>query len=368
MRRMTILLTAIALLISSAARAEDKDTAMPDMAHAKAASLFESIKAWADPPIPERCLPAVREMVMKMTKELPEAEKEARTSTRLKKLRANGCIADRYFRFFVGSERPLAYGVCRSDLKPGETVPIPYRISEPEPGVVLFVVSDFQWYDARCNDFNHVVRGMMEQLAMKLRWYEESTVILDLRGNHGGYLSIAEGFLTSIFSPGPGSPMLTVRSRDGSEYSSSTHLTGVLPCPAVILIDYGTASAAEIVGGVLRSWCPPSRMHVVGERSFGKGMVVVAPPGQGFSVLFSTKEFFIGEKPNLVKVEGVGIEPGIAVSGNAILMIGLELAQGDPVFRAALQKRAQHLREALGLPKAVKTEKVDWIIVRPAKR
>ena len=94
-------------------------------------------------------------------------------------------------------------------------------------------------------------------------------LIVDLRGNGGGYLKaaidIADQFLEGdkliVYTEGLASPK--------QEYKSTSHgrfKNGNL----VILIDEGSASASEIVSGAVQDW---DRGVIVGRRSFGKGLV-----------------------------------------------------------------------------------------------
>lgn len=94
-------------------------------------------------------------------------------------------------------------------------------------------------------------------------------VILDLRGNPGGYLTqataVADAFLASgtvVSTVGPGG-------RDAEPYLARAPGTEALS-PLVVLIDAQSASASEIVAGALRN---NDRAVVIGERSFGKGSV-----------------------------------------------------------------------------------------------
>jgi carboxyl-terminal processing protease len=96
-------------------------------------------------------------------------------------------------------------------------------------------------------------------------------LILDLRNNPGGLLDqaikVAEKFLR------PGKRILEVRGRD-DRYPDHTY---VVPennnpelMPMVILINQRTASASEVVAGALQDH---DRAYIVGENSFGKGLV-----------------------------------------------------------------------------------------------
>lgn len=94
-------------------------------------------------------------------------------------------------------------------------------------------------------------------------------LVLDLRGNPGGYLDaairLADEFLPDgkliTYTEGRTQPR-----RDFNSSSSGLFETGKL----VVLIDEGSASASEIVSGAIQDW---DRGEVIGRRSFGKGLV-----------------------------------------------------------------------------------------------
>ncbi len=95
-------------------------------------------------------------------------------------------------------------------------------------------------------------------------------LILDLRDNGGGYLSAAFE-VTNRFLPA-GKMIVYTQGREPGSYSEYRS-NGDYPwqhVPVTILINHGTASAAEIVAGALQDW---DRALIVGSTSFGKGLV-----------------------------------------------------------------------------------------------
>ena len=94
-------------------------------------------------------------------------------------------------------------------------------------------------------------------------------VILDVRNNPGGYLE------TSVFVAGeflkPDKNVVTQQYGDGKKLESVVERNGrLLNNPLVILVNEGSASAAEILAGALQDY---KRGKVVGVKSFGKGSV-----------------------------------------------------------------------------------------------
>jgi len=95
-------------------------------------------------------------------------------------------------------------------------------------------------------------------------------LVLDLRGNSGGYLDQAFA-VSDKFVPG-GQKIVYTRGRlknTGSDYYSTDKGTHPL-YPLIVMIDHGSASASEIVAGAIQDL---DRGLVVGQTSFGKGLV-----------------------------------------------------------------------------------------------
>jgi carboxyl-terminal processing protease len=110
-------------------------------------------------------------------------------------------------------------------------------------------------------------------------------LLLDLRGNAGGYLEQAIE-VSDKFIPGNKMIVYTKGRIPGSseEHHSSDVATHDF-YPIIAMIDHGSASASEIVSGALQDW---DRGLVVGQTSFGKGLVQRQYRLQDGSALFLT--------------------------------------------------------------------------------
>jgi carboxyl-terminal processing protease len=94
-------------------------------------------------------------------------------------------------------------------------------------------------------------------------------IVLDLRGDPGGYLQVAVDI--SGYFLKPGSPVVKEVGRTVPEQDYTATGSGALDTmPMAILIDDGTASAAEILSGALND---DRNVPLVGAKSFGKGTV-----------------------------------------------------------------------------------------------
>src|SRR5215470_8036006 len=116
-------------------------------------------------------------------------------------------------------------------------------------------------------------------------------LILDLRGNPGGLLDQAIK-VAEVFLP-PGEKIVEVRGRndqirEGAYDSPDNNAPEMMPL--VILINHRTASASEVVAGALQDH---SRAEIVGENSFGKGLVqTIIPLWGGTGLTLTTQRYY----------------------------------------------------------------------------
>ena len=127
-------------------------------------------------------------------------------------------------------------------------------------------------------------------------------LIIDLRNNPGGLLvesvAVSDAFIES-------GDIVSTRGRKNKQSYRATTGDIVAGLPIVVLINKGSASAAEILAGALQDH---NRAILVGARSYGKGTVqTVIPMGQGTAMKLTTARYF---RPLGESVDG-GIEPDI---------------------------------------------------------
>lgn len=103
----------------------------------------------------------------------------------------------------------------------------------------------------------------------KLREQGMKDLILDLRGNSGGFLNVAVE-LSDQFLPADKLIVYTEGMRSPKQEFKSTSSGDLLNGRLIVMINEGSASASEIVSGAVQDW---DRGLVVGRRSFGKGLV-----------------------------------------------------------------------------------------------
>lgn len=117
-------------------------------------------------------------------------------------------------------------------------------------------------------------------------------LVLDYRGNSGGILQEAVKIL-SLFLP-EGSEVVSTRSSKDERANSSfkTQNTPIdLEIPIAVLVNNGSASAAEIVSGALQDY---DRAVLIGQRTYGKGLVQSSYPlGYDAALKLTTAKYYL---------------------------------------------------------------------------
>jgi carboxyl-terminal processing protease len=130
-------------------------------------------------------------------------------------------------------------------------------------------------------------------------------VILDLRGDPGGLLDEAVE-VASVFLDG--GAVVSYEQRDAPDRTLYAVGNGDTETPVVVLVDGGTASAAEVVAAALQD---RSRAVIVGSRTYGKGSVQepsVLPDGSAIEITIGR---YITPAGRII--DGHGIEPDVLV-------------------------------------------------------
>ncbi len=135
-------------------------------------------------------------------------------------------------------------------------------------------------------------------------------IVLDLRNNPGGLLDQAVGVTSQFLASGD---VLRVRNAQGQEQAVPVKGDGLaLDTPLVVLVNQGTASAAEIVAGALQD---SHRATLIGETTFGTGTVLNPYKlSDGSQILLATEEWLT---PAGRTIWHKGIEPDQTVGMSA---------------------------------------------------
>lgn len=108
-----------------------------------------------------------------------------------------------------------------------------------------------------------------EESMKKLKSQKMKSLVLDLRGNTGGFLNIAAE-LSNVFLEKDMTIVFTEGDKSRKQYFKTDRKGSFTDGKLVVLIDEGSASASEIVSGAVQDW---DRGVLIGRRTFGKGLV-----------------------------------------------------------------------------------------------
>ncbi len=137
-------------------------------------------------------------------------------------------------------------------------------------------------------------------------------IVLDLRNDPGGLLDEAIGVSSQFLGSGN---VLLVKNAQGQEQGLPVKSGGLaLNIPMVVLVNQGTASAAEIVAGALQD---AHRATLIGDTTFGTGTVLNSfMLSDGSEVLLATEEWLT---PNGRLIWHQGISPDVSISMSATI-------------------------------------------------
>lgn len=196
-------------------------------------------------------------------------------------------------------------------IHPGETEPVDVEIERSDiliPSVSYRLLAEesigyiqlTRFSGESSNEVAAALEDLIDQGAERL--------ILDLRGNGGGLLDAAVDVADHFLDEGP-VMYQQIRGEDEREFLS-TDETLAGERPLVVLIDGGTASAAEIVAGALKD---RERATLVGSSgTFGKGSVqLVFDLSDGSSVHVTASRWFT---PDRHQIDRQGLQPDVMVT------------------------------------------------------
>jgi len=153
-------------------------------------------------------------------------------------------------------------------------------------------------------------------------------MVLDLRNNPGGLLTASVDIANMLVPKGK---IVSIDKRDGSEEVHESTLEQV-KYPLVVLINGGSASAAEIVAGAIQD---TQAGTLVGTKSYGKGSVQVVMPMYGGTALKLTIAKYY--TPSGRSIDGIGIDPDVPVELDVNGGVDNQLAKALTVLQEKIQ-------------------------------
>jgi len=172
-----------------------------------------------------------------------------------------------------GAEKPIEFAVVRDEI-PRYSVDLHFEI---RPGIGYMHVNGFN------ETTEKEVQDALEQMG------DLKGLVLDLRQNPGGLLSEGVGVADKFLRKGAVIVSHHGRSSPEKRYVAS-HGNGGKEYPLVVLVNKGTASAAEIVAGAIQDH---DRGLIVGQITFGKGLVqTVYPLSENTGLALTTAKYY----------------------------------------------------------------------------
>ena len=191
----------------------------------------------------------------------------------------------------IRGEEELTFDVERAEIK---VYKIKHEMLQNNIGYI-----DFDSFtDTSYNEFKAAYEELKNNGATSL--------IVDLRNNTGGYvdsaLNIADMFVDS------GKALLITEDKNGNRYTQSSKNSKEIDMPVVVLVNEYTASASEILTGILKDY---KLATIIGTTTYGKGVIQEVYPDVlgkdiGGALKVTVSEYFT---PNGNKINKVGIEP-----------------------------------------------------------
>jgi carboxyl-terminal processing protease len=238
---------------------------------------------------------------------------------------------------------PRGSRVKLSVVRAGQALPLEFNVERAQVDVhsVATVLLDGGYVYARISMFSETTAADFATGMARARRDLKAKprgVLIDLRNNPGGVLESAvevadqlleEGIIVSADGRTPAA-RFTMRATPGD----------VLPgVPIVVLVNGGTASAAEILAGALQDH---HRAALIGRRTFGKGSVqTVMPLAGGRAIKLTTSRY---HTPSRRSIQGRGIDPDHVFDSVDVMPLDLDdarvrltLASRDVGVRAGLE-------------------------------
>ncbi len=192
-----------------------------------------------------------------------------------------------------GTQPPFSVDVIRDVIR------TPFVESRTIEGTTIAYV--------RLNQFGAPAADELQASLRTLLAQKPTGLILDLRGNPGGYLNTAVDVASQFLNPGQ--TVIIERDKQGVAQQLRVRASGLATnIPMVVLIDKGSASASEILAAALKDY---KRATLIGVNTYGKGSVQNIHTLSDRSELRVTIAHFFSPQDH--EINGVGVAPDIEV-------------------------------------------------------
>ena len=158
----------------------------------------------------------------------------------------------------------------------------------------------------KISSFNDGTAKEFKEAYEKLKSDNPTGLMIDLRNNGGGLVSESLDIAETMVEKGK--TLLITSHNDKKEEIRKSTQNPIIDIPVVVLINQNTASASEILAGILKDDC---NYKIIGTKSYGKGVIqTVYNFSDGSGLKVTTEEYFT---PNHDKINKVGITPDTEV-------------------------------------------------------
>jgi carboxyl-terminal processing protease len=223
-----------------------------------------------------------------------------------------------------GRDKPIVFTIARDVIRVKS-------VRSHTEGDAVGYIRIIEFNEQTTDGLRKAVRDLTNQLgADKIKGF-----VIDLRNNPGGLVDQAIAVSNAFLDKGE---IVSTRGRNAEETQRFNARPGDLTKgkPLIVLINGGTASASEIVGGALQDH---KRATLVGTRTFGKGSVqTIIPLGPGKGALrLTTARYFT---PSGRSIQAKGIEPDITVLQDVTAVLTPTDAEGEASLRGHLKAQS----------------------------
>jgi carboxyl-terminal processing protease len=173
--------------------------------------------------------------------------------------------------------------------------------------------------DATAQDFTQALEAFKKE--------NVRGVVLDMRGNPGGYLHSAIDICRKLV---PAGPLFYIVDKQGNQEAVDSELPEAPFPKIIILVDRNTASAAELITAAMQD---AKAALVIGETTYGKGVIqsVFDLPNDG-GLSLTTEEYL---RRSGEKVHEIGVTPDIELTGEDMNPFTYETPEDTALARAA---------------------------------
>ena len=212
-----------------------------------------------------------------------------------------------------------------------ETMGLTVQLTEVEIPTVAWELLDGGIGLVKIDEFSGVTKGQYDKAVEALRGEGMQSLVVDLRGNHGGLVSSVCDILREILPEGL---IVYTEDKDGNRVEENCDGENALDLPLAVLVDENSASASEIFAGAVQDYGVGT---VIGKTTYGKGVVqTILPLSDGSAVQLTTAKYFT---PNGREINETGITPDVEADTDLMYAPGSSVSlDSDGQLACAIEK------------------------------